>query len=249
MRQADNDDVFQQDVPSSETESSDVLAQEYPDDAASVQVVPGERKIRLGQRYAPFSFTLVHRTPKYPLLIDGELRESYVAPEVKEYVDTHTGEILLVKDVPKGKLPPTNRYGEMCLQRRAVLHGLRPEVRAFAYFVLQFRDQRGGMTPGMDKLVRWYAELEGKRVPDVRRYVARLEETGVCEGDCMGPRFMWFERKPLYSHYLGAAPLAEAKFYFMKLRRAQDDEAQRRRDNELVDQECSKTVELQRLSA
>jgi hypothetical protein len=244
MRQADNDDVFQPDAVNTNIHPETPLQAD--------QAAPGvlrQCKLMLGEKYAPFSFRLIPRQPKYPLLIDGEIRENYVAQEIKEYVDTRTGEIVLAKDVPKGEVAPTNRFGEQFLQRQAVFHGLRPEVLAFARFVLQFRDQRGGMTPGMDTLVRWYADLEGKRAPDVRRYVERLEAAGVCEGDCMGPRFMWFEQQALYSHYLGAAPVAVAKFYFMKRRRERDNEAQPRRDSELVEQECSKALELQRLAA
>ena len=207
------------------------------------------RKIFLGMRYIPFTVKRITRRPKYPVLIDGAVQGSYETFEITEYVDSGTGEIYQADAVPRRAVKRPIRYAEMGLQRQAVMHGLRPEVRRFAQFVLSFRDQRGGITPGMSKLVEWYADLEGRRVPDVRRYVARLEEAGICEGDCMCPLFQWFEDKEKRSHYLGAGPIAIVRFFFMKHRREQDTEAQRRRDDELVDQECSKTLELERLAA
>jgi hypothetical protein len=233
MREADNEAAYEVGEQAEGMPEHD--AHEFRSEPTAE--VDSDFELRLGPKYVPYSFRWIWRQPKYPMLVEGKLIASYWALEITEYVDTRTGEIVGPRGLPLEKMPPTNRYAEQCLQRHAVLSKLRPEVRKFALFVLQFRDRRGGMTPGMDKLVRWYADLEGKRVPDVRRYVERLEEAGVCEGDCMGPRFMWFEKLRPRSLYLGAAPMAEARFFLMKHRKGPwGPEAQHERDAKLTEQ-------------
>lgn len=164
------------------------------------------------QRYEPIGVRFVQKSVKKPVLIDGKVTYSYVAVEISEYLDVQTG--LKVPATNRGRLPydkPIN-HGEMLMQRQAALHSLRPEVQLFARFVLQFRDQRRGLTPGMATLVTWYAKLHGRRASDVRRLVKPLEAGGICIGDCLFPLFQLVQKKWQRSHYLGELELANYRF-------------------------------------
>jgi hypothetical protein len=129
--------------------------------------------------------THTHDTPEATLAIftatyakNGQLKK------VREYVDVETGEILPATEFP------TLTLGPKLEQRSAVLSKLRPEVRAFASFVLKFSNKRRGITPGIDTLCQWYADLHGKRGCDVRRYIKPLLETKVLmHGSLLGPLF------------------------------------------------------------
>ncbi|WP_250512850.1 hypothetical protein [Caballeronia sp. INDeC2] len=109
--------------------------------------------------------------------------ERYLAPLVVEWFDETTGEIL---SDPEARTRADYRYpvrtSERQLQREFILSELRPEVRAFAQFVLKFRNRRRGLTPGIDQLARWYAQLTGKQTGHVRRYIAKLEDAKVIAG-------------------------------------------------------------------
>jgi hypothetical protein len=107
---------------------------------------------------------------------------------------------------------PTIRVGELALQKEAALSRLRPEVREFAHFVLSFRNQRRGVTPAMNGLVKWYAQMTGKRASDVRRYLPRLDEAGIVSGDVMHPMFQFAGTKVRRRSHLAEANTAALKF-------------------------------------
>jgi hypothetical protein len=107
-----------------------------------------------------------------------------------EYVDRETGEILSNRERGTRIKCPVIHFSERCLQRHAILDSLHPEVRAFAVFVLKFRNLRRGITPGISTLCRWYAILTDRQACHVRRYVPKLRQSGVLDGDSLvGPLF------------------------------------------------------------
>jgi hypothetical protein len=109
--------------------------------------------------------------------------ERYLAPVVVEWFDETTGEILSDADArSRADYRYPIRTSERQLQREFILSELRPEVRAFAQFALKFRNRRRGLTPGIDQLARWYAQLTGKQTGHVRRYIAKLEEVKIIGG-------------------------------------------------------------------
>lgn len=185
---------------------------EPEEDEADQDPVPA-RRIRLyRQQYEPVRVRYVPKTVRLPVLIDGKITNTYLSAEITEFVDVQTGEILpATKRGPLSSERPIN-HGEMLMQRQGVLAQLRPEVRHFASFVLEFRDHRRGLTPGMDTLVKWYAELHDRRASDVRRLVPSLEAAGLCIGDCMCPLFQWAETRWQRSNFLGELELANYKF-------------------------------------
>lgn len=101
-------------------------------------------------------------------------------PRVIEYIDLSTGEIIPAKDADIG---PSINVSAKVKSREAVLSKLRPEVRAFALFVLDFRNARRGITPGINTLCHWYAELTGKRSDNVARYLPKLYEADILAGE------------------------------------------------------------------
>lgn len=142
-------------------------------------------------RYLPWTVVMKFREIDQPIMLKCKKVTSYQAPVITEYVDTHTGEILEAKALRDNKeLWPAFDFSERCLQRECILNNLRPEVREFALFVLRFKNQRRGVTPGFGQLVKWYAELTGKRADNVRRFIKPLEEAGIVAGDSLlGPLF------------------------------------------------------------
>lgn len=143
------------------------------------------------KRYIPRTVVMKFREITTPIMLRGKEVTSYRASVVTEYVDTLTGAILQAAELRNSKeLWPVIHASERCLQREFILNSLRPEVREFAFFVLRFRNQRRGVTPGFGQLAKWYAELEGKRADNVRRYINPLEEAGIIAGDSLlGPLF------------------------------------------------------------
>lgn len=126
------------------------------------------------------------------MLLNGIGITRYKAPRIAEYVDMESGEIIAadaLKDHPEFtgnlELPPEFHFSEAVLQRAFILDSLRKEVRGFASFVLAFRNQRRGVTPGVDTLVRWYAQIAGKQASHVQRYVKRLEVAGILAGSSL----------------------------------------------------------------
>lgn len=142
-------------------------------------------------RYLPWTVVTKFREMTTPIMLRGKEVTSYRAPVITEYLDRTTGEILEAKELRKGsELWPEFHVSERCLQREFILNILRPEVREFALFVLTFRNKRRGVTPGFGQLVKWYAELTGKRADNVRRFIKPLEEVGIVAGESLlGPLF------------------------------------------------------------
>jgi hypothetical protein len=104
---------------------------------------------------------------------------------IREYVTTF-GEIIPAEELNIPTLDLRTKQAD----RDTALNALRPEVRAFAYFVLKFANKRRGITPGIETLCQWYAELNGKQARNVRRYIPRLTEVGILAGDnLLGPLF------------------------------------------------------------
>jgi hypothetical protein len=170
-------------------------------------------------RYQPYTVTNELRKLNAPIRINGEQIVRYKAPCITAYVDMQTGEVIaakVLKDNPE-VLPtdvwPTVRTSERMLQREFILGSLREEVREFAVFILQFRNQRRGVTPGIDQLVKWYAILSGKQACHVRRYVKPLEEAGVVAGSSvLGPLFQIAGKGVSASKHLGEDAEAARKF-------------------------------------
>lgn len=127
----------------------------------------------------PWTLSYSRRTLKRPCRINGQNIARYIAPIITEYVDTETGEILPAAEAMTRGAWPEIRLGERMALREAALTSLRPEVRQFAYFVLLFRNRRRGITPGLDTLAKWYADIHGKRPEHIRRYIPRMQAAGV----------------------------------------------------------------------
>ncbi|MDH6592617.1 hypothetical protein M2165_002506 [Variovorax sp. TBS-050B] len=133
-----------------------------------------------------------------------------------EYVDLATGEI-----IPADELDVRTLNLSTILPARAkALNSLRPEVRRFAAFVLKFANRRRDITPGIDTLCRWYADLNNKRSSDVRRYIPALKQAGILAGDTLLGRP--FQRTATTStEVMGEEVDASTKYLLMR-RHAQD---------------------------
>lgn len=102
-------------------------------------------------------------------------------PTVTEFIDTMTGEIIDAKTAQKmgvRSIRPDAR-----VRREAKMDSLRPEPRAFAEFILKFRDGRCKFLVGLSELVALYARMTGKAAEHVRRYLPRLAKAGILEDD------------------------------------------------------------------
>jgi hypothetical protein len=168
-------------------------------------------------RYRPYSITHEMRKLTPPIRINGEKVIRYRAPVVTEYVDMKTGEIIQAAALPKDlEVWPIVHFSERVLQREFILTSLRKEVREFAVFVLAFRNQRRGVTPGVDELAKWYANLTGQQACHVRRYVPRLEAAGVLAGSSLlCPLFQIAGNNTTTSTHLGEDFRAYANFVLM----------------------------------
>jgi hypothetical protein len=105
---------------------------------------------------------------------------------IEAYLDLDTGEI-----IPADQLAmPVLDLREKLPARCKALESLRPEVRHFAAFILRFANKRRGISPGIDTLCRWYAEMHGRQSGHVRRYIPKLTEAGLLAGEnLLGPLF------------------------------------------------------------
>ncbi len=128
--------------------------------------------------------------------------------KVLEYINAETGEILPNEDMPVLSI------GDKVAERVQILESLRPEVRSLAEFVLKFSNKRRGITPGIDELCRWYAELAGKRPDNVRRHIKTLLEAKVLMNEnLLGPAFQRTGRSA--RDHLSEAEDAAAKYLLM----------------------------------
>ena len=166
----------------------------------------------------PYTFLPVWRKLPIPVKINNVEVSRYQALSVGEYIDTNTGEIIQAADLRNDpRVPPQIHVGEIMAQRQALMNSLRKEVREFAYFVLQFRNNRRGITPAIDVLVEWYAQLHSKRVSNVRRYIKALEGAGLLAGSSLlSPLFQRTGKNRTAKDHLGEDFAALAKFMVMR---------------------------------
>lgn len=188
-------------------------------------------------RYQPYSTVENTRKLDSPICLNGEKATRCKAPCITEYVDMKTGEIIPAitpeyMDMETGKIIParvmkddpevwpTVRSSERMLQREFILESLREEVREFAEFVLQFRNQRRGVTPGVEQLVKWYAIFTDKQACHVRRYVKPLEEAGVIAGSSLlGPLFQIAGKSVSANKHCGEDFYASMRFMEMLIKK------------------------------
>ena len=97
---------------------------------------------------------------------------------VVEYIDISTGEI-----IPKEKLQIKEIRPEAMLERFRRLDTLRQEVRAFATFLLHFRNQACGFLVPIRTIVDLYSSITKKKPWHVRRYIPALIEHGILQDD------------------------------------------------------------------
>lgn len=127
--------------------------------------------------------------------------------KVTEYIDMTTGEIIPADTI---QMPVLDLRGKQA-KKDAVLDKLRPEVREFACFVLDFHNKRRGITPGINTLCHWYAALTGKQSQHVRRYIPKLEAAGILAGEnLLGRLFQHTGWTVMY--HMGEETRAYAKF-------------------------------------
>lgn len=165
-------------------------------------------------RYRPATVAFEWRQFNPPLFINGKKHWRYTLPIITEYVDMTTGEILTAKDIRnQPEAWPEVRLSENTLRRQAVLNSLRKESRSLALFILAFRNNRRGITPGVDKLVEWYARLHGQRPSNVRRSIRSLEEAGILAGaSLLCPLFQFSGKRMRSIEHLGEDSLASIKY-------------------------------------
>lgn len=125
-----------------------------------------------------------------------------------------TGEIIPAEEL---QVPHLNTAA-LQTDRQKVIKSLRPEVREFFSFVLLFRNNRRGITPGIKTLCQWFAQLTGKRTDNVRRYVAKLREAEVLvDDDAVGPLWQKTGAKP--KDVFAEICVARNRFMFVACRR------------------------------
>jgi hypothetical protein len=168
----------------------------------------------------PYTTVMVWRKLPMPIHINNELVTRYKAPKIVEYLDPSTGEIIQASDVRNDpRLPPEIHFGEILLLRQSLLDSMRKEVREFALFVLNFRNNRRGVTPEIDTLVDWYAHLQGKRPSNIRRYVQVLEDVGFLAGSSLLSRlFQRTGKRTAARDHLGEDVIARRKYFALRFR-------------------------------
>jgi hypothetical protein len=120
--------------------------------------------------FVPFTWNLKTKKLIKPMKINGVTQRFLLYYSVHELVDTETGEIFLASDVNRKYV----EYHYLLLQRQAILESLRPEIKDLALFVLKFRDRRRGITPNVNKILRWYSEIHQKHYSNVLRHKKKL---------------------------------------------------------------------------
>ncbi|WP_427313044.1 hypothetical protein [Cupriavidus sp. H39] len=137
-----------------------------------------------------------------------------------DYVDMATGEVIPAAEASIPLLDLRTKLAE----KEAALNSLRPEVRAFAYFVLCFANKRRGITPGIYTLCHWYADITGKRADNVRRYVPKLEQAGILAGEnLLGKLWQRTAGKP--SECMGEEAIAACRYQQIKWKLGQGRKA------------------------
>lgn len=100
---------------------------------------------------------------------------------VTEYVDLTTGEIVSAAQAKQSGVRSIRPNA--CRRRLEKLDSLRPEPRAFADFILKFRNDLCGFLVPLDELVHMYAYLTRKEPKNIRRYFLPLIGAGILEDD------------------------------------------------------------------
>ncbi|RQO35869.1 hypothetical protein DBR37_05785 [Herminiimonas sp. KBW02] len=135
-------------------------------------------------RYRVLTLSYGWRDVRLPITIDSRKVIRYRAPKVYEYVDMTTGEIISASQLRNDhEVWAPIHFSERALLRSALMNVLRKEVRAFAYFVLDFRNNRRGISPSIHALANWYARLHDKQSQHVRRYIQPMVEAGILAGE------------------------------------------------------------------
>lgn len=134
--------------------------------------------------------TRVSKRLSTPIIRNGKVISRYDKLEV-EFVDTDTGEIFsAVKARSMGY--PSVDYGLFVLQREYLLSTLKTRQREFALFVLHFRNNRRGITPGLEELIKWYSLYKDIHTSNIYKYLPALYKAGVLEkgnNTLLGPMF------------------------------------------------------------
>ena len=168
----------------------------------------------------PYTSAMKWRKLSTAIKINGNEVTRYKAPFVTEYIDLSTGEIIKATDLRNDpRVPPQIYVGEIMLQRQVLMASLRKEVREFAFFTLQFRNNRRGITPGIDRIVEWYAHTHKKKASNVRRYVKALEEKGFLAGaSLLHPLFQRTGKTVKVKDDLGEDIAATVKFLSLSMK-------------------------------
>lgn len=155
---------------------------------------------------------------KIPILLNGKVLHR-VEKLTATWIDPETGELLTEKQASAEGYPSFD-HGTMFLQKEYILSLLRTPSRNFAYFLLKFRNKRGGLTPDIDTLCEWYSKLNKERLDNVKLFIKSLQKAGVIDiGDknLLTPLFQIVDKKARKSQYKGEMFIAKTKFVLMML--------------------------------
>ena len=104
------------------------------------------------------------------------------------------------------------------IERQRRLDSLREEVRAFAVFVLHFRNEACGFLVPMDTIKSWYSKYSGKRSDNINRYIQKLIDGGILENEIQLTKvFMLNNPNRSKKDALGDVFRAESKFSILML--------------------------------
>lgn len=134
---------------------------------------------------------------------------------VTECINMATGEIVPAESASMTVLDLRDKQAK----KDKVLDSLRPEVRAFARFVLRFTNRRRGLTPGIKTLCQWYADLHGRRADNIRRHIPKLEAAGILAGESLlGP--LWQRTGGTARSHLGEDAVAAERYAKQRARQS-----------------------------
>lgn len=104
-------------------------------------------------------------------------------PQVTEYIDPTTGEIIEAESAQR--LGVRSIRPDAMMRRIKKLDSLRTEPRRFADFLLKFRDGRCKFLMPLDTIIAWYSKLTGKELHHIRRYFPALTKAEILDSDQM----------------------------------------------------------------
>ena len=125
-------------------------------------------------------------------------RTGRIIPE--EYFDITTGEIIMKGD---SRIDFGVKSGKSMEERTRRLDSLRPEVRKFANFLLQFRNKSNGLMVPVKEIARMYSLYSSIRSNNVNRYIKSLIKAGILQDE--------FTLDKLFMVYNSRASKAETK--------------------------------------